>query len=435
MPAEPPSSSSSSEQQPSERQWPLWVVVAFGFLASCLALGLAIWYFAYQATLGKAPEWWWFPALSQDEMFAVIRNAVTAVAALGVGVTLFLSYRRQHVAERTLQLSAQAQRQAADTLNLSAKTYDLTQKQHAAEYQNQLRNRYSTAAQQIGEDNTSLVIAGCISMATVADEWHRLERPADRNDCIRMLIAALPEGSWADKDVQLKRTTIQAIFQERMSGSTAERANWSDARLDFGTSPATFGKIVGWNILGTTKIGSKQLALGSESSVIQSTRVASGVLEVAVDRFDGAAEDFDRNFDPLVDLRFEMLDLINAHLLVEFPFSPPETRPSKVVFRNSSFQDSTICFDEPNTPGLSRHFVFDGCAFQGSRIRIPQEGSNYRFSFEGCTFESRPFFAGDSYGSSAVIELDDKNKFVGDLARLWATDANPLRDSTPAPAR
>ncbi|MFC4372065.1 hypothetical protein [Citricoccus nitrophenolicus] len=420
MPAESASSSSSSDHQSNERKWPLGIVVVFGFLVSCLALGLAIWYFAYQATLGKAPVWWWFPALSQDEMFAVIRNAVTAVAALGIGVTLFLSYRRQRVAERTLELSAQAQLQATKTLELSANTYELTRRQHDAEYENQLRNRYATAAQQIGEGNPSVVIAGCISMATLADEWHRLKRPADRDDCIRMLVAALPEGPRADNGNHLRRSTINGIFEGRMSPTGPYGASWSPSSIDFGVTHAPFGKILGWTITGSVKIHSDQLSLSSETAVVQSTTVRGGRLHIPMN---STQQDY---------LLFVTLALKNAQLRVDFsllPALPAKENPSTLVFRNSLFERSSIRIDEPNSPCLPRKIVFEACTFNNRTVRVPRNSSAYEFVFTGCTFADNPFKTVNKRRSPNVgITLGEGNTFVGAMEGFPVNEPAALLD-------
>ncbi|MEV4902832.1 hypothetical protein AB0K08_16015 [Citricoccus sp. NPDC055426] len=414
MTAEPLTSPEQAQEKP---PWSLWKVALIGFFFSCLALLLAIWYFAYQATMDRPTVWWWFPALSQDDMFRVIRNAVTAVAALGVGVTLFLSYRRQHVAERALQLSAEAQLQATETLELSAKTYELTRQQQVAEFENQLRNRYSTAAQQIGEDRPSLVIAGCISMATIADEWHRLERYADRDDCIRMLIAALPEGPWDDSGNHLQRSTIQTIFQERMSPDT-HRASWSSAPILFGTTRAPFGRIVDWTINRLVKIDSAQLSLGNETPVIQSIRVQGGSLEVTMNS---------TKMDYMV---FAALALHGAQLRLRFWMPPAVNQTSKVVFKNSLFDASLIRIDEPNTPPLARQIVFEKCTFASRTIQVPRDSMNYLFTFQDCRFAANPFKPVDRTRSPEVgIQFAGKNTFIGPMNRFPADSPAAMLDT------
>jgi hypothetical protein len=43
--------------------------------------------------------------LTTDQQSGVLRNAVTAGAALGVGVTLLLTYRRQRATEENLSIT------------------------------------------------------------------------------------------------------------------------------------------------------------------------------------------------------------------------------------------------------------------------------------------------------------------------------------------
>jgi hypothetical protein len=107
---EPPESGKKEQQQRDPMK--LHLIFAYGFLASLVVVGAMVWLFAAYETA----SWWWpaqEPKLSQDKWFEIVRNAVTTGAALGVGVTLFFSYRRQQTAEETQRIGAEAQRTAA----------------------------------------------------------------------------------------------------------------------------------------------------------------------------------------------------------------------------------------------------------------------------------------------------------------------------------
>lgn len=81
----------------------LSLVFLLGFLFSLAVVVGLTWLFAAYETANWFP-WLHEPRLSQDKFFEVIRNAVTMGAALGVGITLFFSYRRQRTTEGTSAL-------------------------------------------------------------------------------------------------------------------------------------------------------------------------------------------------------------------------------------------------------------------------------------------------------------------------------------------
>ncbi|WOC60441.1 hypothetical protein RI444_18320 [Paenarthrobacter sp. AT5] len=131
---------------------------------------------------------------NQEDLFGVIRNAITAGAALGVGMTLVLSYRRQKTLEENqattaeaLLVSSKAQQTAAAALDLSNSQHQLEVDRRAYDQIKDLRERYAAAAAQLGSESATVRMAGVYVMATLADEWHRQDHDDQRQACIDLL--------------------------------------------------------------------------------------------------------------------------------------------------------------------------------------------------------------------------------------------------------
>ncbi len=172
----------------------LWLVFLLGFIFSLALVAGLTWILAAYEAKTWAP-WNQDPRLTQAQLFEIIRNAVTAGAALGVGITLFFSYRRQQTAEKTQIISAEAQRTAAQAQAIAAKALKLGNKQHRLDQDrrrdgitSELRTRYSRAAEQLGSDKHSVQIAGIYAMATLADDWMKESNTTDRQTCIDTLL-------------------------------------------------------------------------------------------------------------------------------------------------------------------------------------------------------------------------------------------------------
>ncbi|WP_377651183.1 hypothetical protein [Paenarthrobacter sp. YIM B13468] len=347
------------------------------------------------------PAWVLVPPLSQNEMFEVLRNAITFVAALGVGVTLFLSYRKQRATERQLVLTQEANENAAEMLKVASASLQATLEQHSVDYEDRLRSRYSTAAQQIGDANASLAAAGVIAMAAVADEWHKLGRKRDRDDCIRMLIAALPADTRSAEDVDVLRSTLQSTFRGRMGASAPAEIAWWRAPMDFTATRAKFGRVDGWVLeQGRVRIKCSQLATSNETRVIQRATVDGGLLDVSVDEGES------------------YLLLVNVALQeggIDISFDGSVAETTKTVFRNSTFFKGRLKFEEPNFPPMNRTLVFERCHFESPSIILPNE-SQYDVTFESCVFASIPFIPSrGKVGEAATVNFTGRNVFTGGM--------------------
>ena len=242
----------SGERRPSEeafeaatvtgrRQWPLWLLALFGLLASVLTLVLLTAAFAwlqlgtiFVKDLETRPD--------QDLLFGILRNAVTAGAALGVGMTLVLSYRRQKTLEenqtttaKALLISSKAQETASEALELSNKQHQLEIDRRAYDQIKDLRERYEAAASQLGNESATVRMAGVYVMATLADEWHRQEHDDQRQACIDVLCsyyrAEPKDEDRKDLDWPVKEAIWRSIIARLRQDNDENR--WASTRIDF----------------------------------------------------------------------------------------------------------------------------------------------------------------------------------------------------------
>lgn len=385
-----PASPDDSDQS-TARQWKLIYVVALGLGSSLLALALASWFFAYQATIGE-PAWVWVPPLSQEEMFLVIRNAITFIAALGVGVTLFLSYRKQRVSEQQLTVALQA--------NMNAiKALELTGDQHKTDYEDKLRARYSTAAQQIGDTNASLAAAGIISMAAVADEWQKLKRTSDRDDCIRMIVAGLPGENRVKNEATIIQSTCRSIFDRRMKAVVPDTAEWWGAGIDFTTTSSVFGPIYNWVINASrVRIRANQLSVDG-TSIVQGVNIDGGILEISMQDDE------------------EHLVIQNATIEkggIDLKFGrPTPNKEVTAIFNSLKSHGGRVKFEETDQTLLKRFLIFKDCEFVAPGIALPSHCAEYEIVFDRCSFLTSPFFHLNAMrGEKPRIRLEGRNDFT-----------------------
>ncbi|WPU08093.1 hypothetical protein [Pseudarthrobacter oxydans] len=230
-------------------------VFLFGFLASLAVVGGMIWLFAAYETASLLPlshE----PRLSQDKWFEIVRNAVTTAAALGVGVTLFFSYRRQQTAEKTQLIASEAQLTSAKAQQTAAAALELSNKQHALDQSRrqdtvtaELRSRYVKTVEQLGSDHLAVRMAGIYSLAALADDWAVIGNDDERQVCIDLLGAYFRSAQPGESDSarrELRSATLDAV-STRLNGKTAEKRFWGrcNIALDItGAAPSFDGVVI-----------------------------------------------------------------------------------------------------------------------------------------------------------------------------------------------
>lgn len=390
----------------------LSLVFLWGFMASLIVIAILFWGFmAYEVS-----ELWPFNSttrLNQDKLFEILRNAVTAAAALGVGITLFFSYRRQQTAEKTQQLAAEAQvtaanaqQVAADALKLSTQQHELDQNRRLDALGADLRTRYSKAAEQLAAEQMAIKIAGIYSLSALADDWAEHGDLDQRQVCIDLLCSSvrLHQSMQVSQDVtELERITFNAI-QDRLTAKTPDRKFWGECSINMDVNEltpdidslilqeaglVTISRSEGHNnsaaFLRRIELNGGQLALVSKGAITQSVHIsnswlASGYLTI------GPSE----------------------------PTSPGEEgtyAPSTIHFRKVTFGAVRVWIQ-----GFNAEVSFEDCVFRrGVNLDIQTStdpaGDHGSVTFSDCRFQT-DLFKSQHTGPEAkvrtgVLRIDD----------------------------
>lgn len=105
----------------------------------------------------------------------------------------------------------QRRHDAANVAAQLAQSRDLDDRRHAADRNEALRARYSTAAEQIGHADSAIQLAGVISLAALADVWGQDGSLEDRQACIDLLCSVL-RSAGPQKD-SLRLAIVDSLFK------------------------------------------------------------------------------------------------------------------------------------------------------------------------------------------------------------------------------
>jgi hypothetical protein len=149
----------------------------------------------------------------QIEPFEAARTAVTLIGVPTAAGAVFVALRNLRLKEQQLHTDRQRLVDAQRTYDLA---FNTEHTRRDIDRENQLRARYVTAADQIGNDSVLVRLAGVNAMAQLADEWE-----AKREACVDVLAAYLrlpqrrtphvDELDAADGEVRL---TVQRLIAE-----------------------------------------------------------------------------------------------------------------------------------------------------------------------------------------------------------------------------
>lgn len=165
---------------------------------------------------------WWNPGshnLTADDWFSVARSVATLFGVVGALVLAALAYRRQTTSEDQ---------------------HDLDRERRRDERAVDLRTRFGTATEQLGNDSAAVRLAGIYALAQVADDW-AAEDPTASNgqvqQCIDVLCAyyRLPVEPDSDRakngDGEVRATVIRVITAHLQNPDT--ETTWCGRDLDF----------------------------------------------------------------------------------------------------------------------------------------------------------------------------------------------------------
>ncbi|MFD4932897.1 pentapeptide repeat-containing protein, partial [Peribacillus butanolivorans] len=101
------------------------------------------------------------------------------------------------------------------------------QREHTASTERNLRDRYTTCAEQLAHDTAAIRLAGVYALASLADDWHTFGNNDERQVCIDLLCAYLrteppkPRRNGIDTSIQLLEGQEESVAREEQHVRTA----------------------------------------------------------------------------------------------------------------------------------------------------------------------------------------------------------------------
>jgi hypothetical protein len=422
--------SGTHAREPKDEKQPIGLPYVFilGFIFSLVVVGGLIWLAAAYEVRAWA-FWNVEPRMAPDRFFGVIRNGVTAAAALGVGVTLFFSYRRQQTSERTLRISADAQRTAAEAQKtgievqktaaaaqeVANQNLELSQRKHNLEVAAALRDRYARISEQLASEKTAVRLAGLHALGALADERFDRDELSEQQICIDLFCSVL-RTEQADKEEGANQFSnspfLEAgwqILTERMGGAASTRQSWSSRRLDL--QRAVIPDIDGWEVTG----GQVNLKAANASPFIFSyLQLISGSVDI------------DNLQRPTENAVFGIFELTASGGVLSM--TGIDSAINGITFVNSKFEGThMIVMDDVRD--LLIHFK--DCTFSDGKIRMifrpGEKGKIITLNFEGCIFKKAIFEVG-SPDSKSTIEtvFDQQCEFIESAAHMQANPRSAI---------
>lgn len=137
-----------------------------------------------------------------------------------------LAYRRQKALDRTnvLKEAEQSHKELSD------------HREYRASRDRNLRDRYTTCAEQLAHESTAVQLAGVYGLASLADDWHGIGNPDEQQVCVDLLCAVLRSPRKSD-NAEVRKTILRILLsrrgrQESLWGSRGESTKWAEVHYD-----------------------------------------------------------------------------------------------------------------------------------------------------------------------------------------------------------
>jgi uncharacterized protein YjbI with pentapeptide repeats len=356
------------------RLWPVWpVALSAVVVSSALAGGI---YLELLTLAASRPGLNGRPA--SIDLLDVIKTTITVAGFVGAVLVGVYSYRKQRLAE------GDAHRADAE----------------------QLAQRYTTAASQLGHEKAAVRLAGVYAMARLADDWDE-----QRQVCIDVLCAYLrmpyetdiTSEKHREGEREVRHTIIRLIRDHLQDPSSP--TTWCGCDLDF--TNATFD---GGNFLGAKFTGGDVFFVGAEfidggvsfdSATFSGGRVSFDDAEFSADTvsFNGA--------------EFSGGDFYGAN------FSG-----SRVSFDGAKFSDGEVSFYWARFSGGT--VSFDGAEFSGGEVSFqPEEFGGGMVSFDRAEFSGGAVFFLPEYLNGGTVSFDGA-KFTTNCDIIWGPFEPPV---------
>ena len=183
----------------------------------------------------QAGLWVWTDGffLNGTEWFDAARTTVTLIGIIGLGGAAFLAYRKQ----------------------LS------TESAHVLTETSALRVRYTTCAEQLGNDNFAIRLAGVYALASLADDWHMFGNDDERQVCIDLLCAylrtsrksssaAAPEPDPQERQEREVGHAIVSVIRDHTIKEGPKDKCWTACRFSLAGADLTFANLGGADLTG-----------------------------------------------------------------------------------------------------------------------------------------------------------------------------------------
>ena len=353
---------------------PLWGLVLMGIGGSILILVLLGWYFANQEYLQGCgtgcASWWWFPPLESDSMFAVVRNTVTAAAALGLGVTIVLSYRRQRVAEQTLTYTAETQRLAVQAQELAADRLD-------RESLDTLRTRYLEIATLLNSGGDLNRITALHALESLTLSWRQFGNDMEASAAVGLLLSTarlVPQDTAPGREFRQGTTRV---LDRHFKADPGTAYGWGSLTVD-ATGCLSSKSISDWIVDGGNLTASAE---AKRHLQVSGLTIRDG--DVFLKSTGPASKSDD---DTAHTLTVERMVIDKGMVRIA---STDNRAQYIMVVSDSVFNGGTVVFSGVLSDKKRRNYLFKKCQFSGGIIKATS-GVDVCFHFSGCVFEAAP---------------------------------------------
>ncbi|MBG6191516.1 hypothetical protein IWX64_002481 [Arthrobacter sp. CAN_A212] len=367
-----------------------------------IAIAVLIGAFAF-ILRGQFLPWTLEQSLTAMELQQVVQSAVTTAAALGLGITLYLSFRRQKTTDEGHLTTLELLRLHRD--------------QHRSDSITKLRDRYVSAADQLGSESRPIRLAGIYALASLADDWSEERNVKERQVCIDLLTTYLALGANDTDTVESQGPEWETIWSTIFDRSVLERNNpgWpgADVRIrNVGLKSRLSGLRFDYGLLSFS--GSPVRAMEFDGCDFQATEVLfdsydrGGVLSFRNCRFSGGMINFCWQSD---------LDAAGAY------------EDLRIHFFNCNFEGTQVLF---NGSGDMGGYMFQHCRFSATspsfRGESPEPQAIGFIQMNYCEFSSDPLRELSLDGTD-IIEIggfDEDHPTVAAMASKYNSSKDKL---------
>lgn len=372
------------------------IASATAWLAAAILLAAAIF-----VILGRLESSDWYPwnNVQRPDLYDLTRSTIAFTGLLGAAIAASIAIRRQRSNEMSVRISALAQATAAEAYALEVDRHALARDRASQERLAGLRDRYTAAAAQLGDNSPAIRLAGVYAMAVLADEWLALSETLEAQACIDVLCGYLrtprqvsDSSSTAERlgDLEVRQTIIRTVA-DRLNPTSARQ--WSGRRFDF-TGAEFDGR---YTFDGAT--------FADSDVSFRAAVFSGGVFSFRKCVFSGGEIDFrDCRF---VGARMEFAQAAFTGSRVNFIDTIFDG--SGVSFWNASFESDWVDFEDAKIK--SGYLSFDGVKFSAEVgfQSVKVTGGSLRFSH--CTFQPEGvlWLFGCKISAGAVSLTDSKS--------------------------